>query len=271
MAVITNPQTGKITLAQKGQNSVIVTMDKLLSDIGVESFAIYMDGQKVGTTKSQTFTYTFKGNDFLGKHVFSVKTVYPGGQDFDFAEKSITVKDVTAPKAGKISLTQTASSQVKISISGFSDNAGIDRYDIYLGSKKLAGILVEGAMGNGGETPYIITGMGINVYKNAISEEISDIATSIENETGLQAEREKLAAEIIREFLDATEKMTEEELFEAYSSRSFVVGQSVTVMKLSGSYPAKVLELLPDYSLKLQKENSETEILFTGEVSLKIK
>ena len=143
--------------------------------------------------------------------------------------------------------------------------------DIYLGGKKLAGILVEGAMGNGGEVPYIITGMGINVYKNAISEEISDIATSIEHETDLRVSREELAAEIIREFLDTTEKMTEDELFEEYSSRSFVIGREVTVMKLSESYPAKVLELLPDYSLKLQKENGETESLFTGEVSLRIK
>ena len=143
--------------------------------------------------------------------------------------------------------------------------------DLYLGGKKLAGILVEGAMGNSGEVPYIITGMGINVYKNAISEEISDIATSIEHETDSKILREELAAEIIREFLDTTKKMTEEELFREYSSRSFVIGREVTVMKLSESYPAKVLELLPDYSLKIKKENGETESLFTGEVSLRIK
>lgn len=142
--------------------------------------------------------------------------------------------------------------------------------DIYLGGKKLAGILVEGVMGNNGETPYIITGMGINVYKNAISEEISDIATSVENETGTQIEREKLTAEIIREFLCVTENMSEEELFSEYSKRSFIIGKDVTVMKLSESYEAKVLSLLPDYSLKIEKRNGETENLFTGEVSLKV-
>ena len=143
--------------------------------------------------------------------------------------------------------------------------------DIYRGGKKLAGILVEGAMQNNGETPYIITGMGINVYKNAISEEISDIATSIESETGLLIEREKLAAEIIREFLYVTENMSDGELFSEYSERSFIIGKEVTVMKFSESYGAKVLELLPDYSLKIQRQNGETENLFTGEVSLKIK
>ena len=42
-------------------------------------------------------------------------------------------------------------------------------------------------------------------------------------------------------------------------------------MKLTESYPAKAIALLPDYSLKIEKQNGETESLFTGEVSLKIK
>lgn len=143
--------------------------------------------------------------------------------------------------------------------------------DLYLGGKKLAGILVEGAMAEGGKTPYIIVGMGINVYKNAISEEISDIATSIESETELQISREALAAEIIREFLSVTENMSDGELFSEYSERSFIIGKEVTVIKLTESYSAKAIALLPDYSLKIEKQNGETESLFTGEVSLKIK
>ena len=142
--------------------------------------------------------------------------------------------------------------------------------DLYLGGKKLAGILVEGAMAEGGKTPYVIVGMGINVYRNAISEEISDIATSIESETNLRVSREALAAEIIAEFLRVTEETCDEEVFSEYRSRSFVIGQNVTVMKLSESYPARVLELNPDYSLLIEKENGETESLFTGEVSLKL-
>ena len=143
--------------------------------------------------------------------------------------------------------------------------------DIYLGGKKLAGILVEGAMQNDGLLPYIIVGMGINVYKNAISEEISDIATSIESETNLRIDRSDLAAKIISEFLRVTEDESEEEAFLEYRSRSFVLGREVTVMKLSESYKAQVLDLNPDYSLLLKKENGETESLFTGEVSLRLK
>ena len=143
--------------------------------------------------------------------------------------------------------------------------------DIYLGGKKLAGILVEGAMRDDGKLPYIIVGMGINVYKNAISEEISDIATSIEGETNIRVDRSELAANIVSEFLRATDVLSEEEAFLDYRSRSFIIGREVTVMKLSESYKAQVLDLNPDYSLLLKKENGEIESLFTGEVSLRLK
>ena len=142
--------------------------------------------------------------------------------------------------------------------------------DLYLGGKKLAGILVEGAMSKEGKTPYVIVGMGINVYKNAISEEISNIATSIESETNLRVSREALAAEIISEFFLTADKMSEDIVYKEYRSRSFVIGRFVTVMKISESYEATVLDLQNDYSLLLRKHNGETESLFTGEVSLKL-
>ena len=78
--------------------------------------------------------------------------------------------------------------------------------DIFLGSKKLAGIWVEGSMCEDGNLPYIVVGMGINVYKNAISEEISDIATSIEGETKMRVDRSELAALIIPEFFRGCER-----------------------------------------------------------------
>ena len=42
-----------------------------------------------------------------------------------------------------------------------------------------------------------MVGMGINVYKNAISDKISTIATSIEGEANHKIDRSKLAARII--------------------------------------------------------------------------
>ena len=136
--------------------------------------------------------------------------------------------------------------------------------DLYLGGKKLAGILCEGEFDSEGKMTCQVVGMGINVYKDGITDEISTIATSIESECNHAPDRSTLAARIIKEFLtDTPDPYTE------YRSRSFVIGKSVTVIKPSESYDAKVLDINPDFSLKIERDG-RIERLFTGEISIKV-
>ena len=136
--------------------------------------------------------------------------------------------------------------------------------DIYLGGKKLAGILTEGEMQSDGKIAYQVVGMGINVYKNAISNEISGIATSLESELNQAPDRSTLAARIIKESLYQSG-----EYYEEYKSRSFIIGKKVTVIKLTESYEAKVVDIDRDFSLIIERDGKQ-ERLFTGEISLKI-
>ena len=136
--------------------------------------------------------------------------------------------------------------------------------DLYLGGKKLAGILTEAEMVEDGKIAYQVVGMGINVYKKAISDEISDIATSIEGETGIGIDRSKLAAAIIKYQLHY-----KGDFYTEYKSRSFIIGKRVTIMKLSESYEAKVVDIDSDFSLIIERDGKQ-ERLFTGEISLKI-
>ena len=136
--------------------------------------------------------------------------------------------------------------------------------DLYLGGKKLAGILCEGEFDSEGKMTCQVVGMGINDYNNGTTDEISTIATSIENELGNAPDRAKLVARIIKEFLaEGGDYYTE------YKARSFTIGKKVTVIKPSESYEATVLDLNPDFSLKILTDKG-IESLFTGEVSLKI-
>lgn len=136
--------------------------------------------------------------------------------------------------------------------------------DLYLGGKKLAGILVEGEMGTEGKIAHQVVGMGINIYKNAISDEISHIATSLESELNSAPDRSVLAARMIKEFLATTDNCYDE-----YKERSFVIGKNVTVIKLTESYEAKVVDIDRDFSLIIERDGKQ-ERLFTGEISLKI-
>ena len=136
--------------------------------------------------------------------------------------------------------------------------------DIYLGGKKLAGILTEGEMDSEGKIAYQIVGMGINVYKNAISDEISSIATSLEDQLFIPPDRSALAARIIYEMM-----LDYGNYYSEYLSRSFVLGKSVTVLKPTESYEARVIDINPDFSLTVERDG-QMERLFTGEISLKI-
>ena len=137
--------------------------------------------------------------------------------------------------------------------------------DIYLNGKKLAGILTEGEVDKNGKLLYQVVGMGINIYKNAISDEISNIATSIEGELNYAPNRSVLAARMIKEFLS-----TPDNCYDDYKNKSFLIGKKVTVVKLSESYEATVIDINPDFSLQIER-NGEEERLFTGEISLKIR
>lgn len=139
--------------------------------------------------------------------------------------------------------------------------------DLYSNGKKLAGILAECEMNSDGKIAYLVLGMGINVYKTTYPEEISAIATSIESECGVRIKKEELVARTVTELL--SEKG--EDVFAEYSARLITRGD-ITVRKHTGeSYPARVIELLPDYSLLIERENGERERLFTGEVSTSVK
>jgi BirA family biotin operon repressor/biotin-[acetyl-CoA-carboxylase] ligase len=200
---------------------------------------------------SQTAGRGRLGRSFVsnkGAGIYMSILSYPSGVGFDSTK-------VTTEWAVKLCRAIERVCSCKISIKWVND--------LYLGGKKLAGILTEGKIENYGKIAYQIVGMGINVYKNAISDEISTIATSLELEIGSVPDRSVLAARMIYEAL------TETDCFEEYKARSLVIGQDVTVVKTTSSYNAKVIDVNPDYSLKLEVEGEE-EKLFTGEVSIRI-
>jgi len=140
--------------------------------------------------------------------------------------------------------------------------------DIYSGTRKLAGILAEGEMSSDGNAAYIILGMGINVYKTELPEDISSIATSIEAECGERISREELCAEIIKNLLK--EKWDEKKALAKYRERSLVLGKEITVLPIGGeSYPAVATDLLDDYSLLVKKADGTELSVYSGEVSIK--
>ena len=133
--------------------------------------------------------------------------------------------------------------------------------------KKLVGILAESVIENGSVTKIAI-GMGLNVYKNAISDEISEIATSIEEVSGMRFSREDIILSLARNML---KKRSPEEVLTEYRENSLTLGKRVEVRPHSGeAYPALAKEILEDYSLLAEKDDGERVRIVSGEVSTKI-
>ena len=141
--------------------------------------------------------------------------------------------------------------------------------DLYIGGKKLAGILCEGEFDEKGKILYSVCGMGINVYKNELPEEISNIATSLEAE-GVRTDINSLSAEIIVEFLEGWKGAASKENLDEYKARSIVLGREITVIRPNESYAATAVDILDDYSLLVRLPSGVCERVFTGEVSTKI-
>lgn len=133
-------------------------------------------------------------------------------------------------------------------------------------SKKLAGILTEGVTQDG-KIEKIAIGIGINVYKSALSEEISSIATSLEEVSGICFNREALLLSLAKSIL---KRRTKEEVLYEYRRHSFTLGKRVEVRPHTAPcYDARAKEILDDYSLLVEKDDGEEIRVFSGEVSVK--
>ena len=141
--------------------------------------------------------------------------------------------------------------------------------DLMIGGRKLAGILTEGRVADSGEgLEYAVVGIGINVHGTALHPEIADIATTLEIEGGTVF-LETLIARIAELFFASLTEVGSWKIADEYRRHSNLIGKSVLVMKLSGSYPARVLGITDRCELELELEDGRREILATGEVSVR--
>ena len=142
--------------------------------------------------------------------------------------------------------------------------------DIYLGGKKLAGILTEGKADENGESlGYAVVGIGINLLKQEFDSEVKSIATTLEDECGKKVDVNTLAAMIVKEFFENIPLAGTTEIAKEYKSRSFLIGERVNVIKPTETYEALVTDITDKCELVLKLDDGKTEILSTGEVSVR--
>lgn len=143
--------------------------------------------------------------------------------------------------------------------------------DIFLGEKKVCGILAEGAIApDGSGFDFVALGIGINVKETAFPAELSHIATSLEVECGGTVDRDRLAAALLDELVPLLLGEIPQTAMDEYRRRSLVLGRALTVVVGDRSFPATAVRIEDDGNLIVKTEDGREARLFAGEVSLRL-
>jgi BirA family biotin operon repressor/biotin-[acetyl-CoA-carboxylase] ligase len=140
--------------------------------------------------------------------------------------------------------------------------------DIWVGKRKLSGMLIDAESGADGFVAF--PGIGINVNGDpTLIGELKDTATSLRRERGHPVLREALLARICNE-LEAAMAMPSDALVAAYRESSMVLGCDVVVSPAVGQpYEAWAKEIADDGSLVVVRRDGGAETVTAADVSLR--
>ena len=143
--------------------------------------------------------------------------------------------------------------------------------DIYLGGKKLAGILAESFSAGGRK--YALVGIGINLYTECFPEELADIAVSLcPGMNGEEAEQKRLdLISRLTEWLIAfAEDPAATDYLARYREYSLVLGKSVRFTQNGVTREGVAEEIDGMGALTVRLSDGTRQLLSSGEITLRV-
>ena len=137
--------------------------------------------------------------------------------------------------------------------------------DVYLGQRKLCGILTEGECAECGDLRYAVIGIGINTKKASHSPDVEAIMTSLEAE-GKEVDVPRLAAEIVHELIPLTKDG--ESILEEYKARSMLIGRIVEISHGSDIALERVIDIDNECALVTECDDGSRKRYISGDVRL---
>jgi len=142
--------------------------------------------------------------------------------------------------------------------------------DIFIGSKKVAGLLQEISVDDG-KINYVVLGLGIdaNINVDELPDELKVIATSLNDETGESVDRVKLLARVLKEFelrLLQLESGEYETIVREWKSLSITLNRRVHVKTLRKTFKGEAIDIDQNGALVIRKDNGEIEKVIAGDL-----
>lgn len=144
--------------------------------------------------------------------------------------------------------------------------------DIVINGKKVCGILTEMSA----EPDYIqhvVTGVGVNVRKQAFEGELAERACCLEQECGRKVSRSALLAAIMEQFEDDYECFMRSEdmsgLLDSYCNLLVNRGREVCVLDSGGAYRGVAQGITSGGELLVELPDGQVRQVYAGEVSVR--
>ncbi len=145
--------------------------------------------------------------------------------------------------------------------------------DLYVGRKKLGGLLTEFALEERLVT-YAVLGLGLNVNWSPQQEkDILQPATSIVDETGKRTHRGELLATILRRFEVLYQRLRSGELEAILRYRNehcMILGREVLIIGHGEGFKGVAVRIDRDGALVIREEGGTEKRVVSGEVSLRV-
>lgn len=143
--------------------------------------------------------------------------------------------------------------------------------DIQINSKKISGILAEGAgVNTDGKIEGLVLGFGINLNSSKeILETINQPATSLNIEIGSKVDKEEFLKKVFDRFCLMYDKFIEEGFLSIkadYKKRASFLDKEISVKVFDKIISGRALDITENGALKIVDKNNKEQILFIGDI-----
>lgn len=143
--------------------------------------------------------------------------------------------------------------------------------DLYMNGRKICGILTEASLSlENNSLDYAVIGIGVNVrsVRETFSSELSSIATSVEDETGLKINRNRLCAEILGKLEEHLADIESRAFLSEYRRRELLTGNMITANVGGETFTGKAVAIDDNANLVVELSDGTRKTLGSGEANL---
>ncbi|PWM26314.1 MAG: biotin--[acetyl-CoA-carboxylase] ligase [Oscillospiraceae bacterium] len=143
--------------------------------------------------------------------------------------------------------------------------------DIYLGGKKICGILTEGITDfESGTIESVVIGYGVNFRPNPdLPNELRPIVGAVFEDRAPTVDRNTLAAAMLAELIPLADDLSSRSFLPEYRSRSLLLGQEIVFSRAGERFEAVAVGIDDDGGLQVRLADGRTDTLRSGEVSVR--